>query len=126
MPAHYIHTIDGVMTALGKKKAGDLNYYFKNAREKGIQISKIQGGIEYFDLDLLRTAGSRSKAKNQAVELDYKELSVSSSEIKYFELEIVEENGKNIKKRKTEAKVSVAKLNKRNRNKKIQLVFLFN
>ena len=50
---HYIYTKDAAIEALGLRKKSTINRYIKRAKKNGAEPSKILGGIEYFDLDLL-------------------------------------------------------------------------
>lgn len=52
--AHYIYTKEGAVKALGLNEVGKLNYYIKKAKKVGDEPSKIIGGIEYFDIDILK------------------------------------------------------------------------
>jgi hypothetical protein len=52
---HYIHTREGVAEALRLKSNRQLPRYIKKAKELGLEnISKILGGIEYFDPNMLK------------------------------------------------------------------------
>jgi len=50
---HYIYTKEGAAEAMGLRKSMELNYYIKKAKRVGLEPSKMLGGIEYFDLEML-------------------------------------------------------------------------
>jgi len=61
---HYVYTKEGAVEALGLKDVKSLNYYIKKAKAAGINPSKITGGVEYFDVDILQNAPSDNYIKN--------------------------------------------------------------
>lgn len=50
---HYIYNIEGVAAALGLAKPYQVKRYKDNAIKTGVQPSKIIGGVELFDIDML-------------------------------------------------------------------------
>ena len=51
---HYVYSKEGASLAMGLTEKSDINYYIKKAKKLGIEnMSKIIGGIEYFDIDML-------------------------------------------------------------------------
>jgi hypothetical protein len=50
---HYIYTREGAADAMRLGSVNNLKYYIKKAKAAGCEPSKIIGGIEYFDMDLL-------------------------------------------------------------------------
>lgn len=52
---HYIYNAAGVMRLLGLKKTNQVAQYKKRAAKKNVKVSVIKGGVEYFDIDLLRS-----------------------------------------------------------------------
>lgn len=62
--SHYIYTKEGAANALGLSNINNLNYYIKKAQEAGAEPSKIMGGVEYFDVDILKKPPSDNYIKN--------------------------------------------------------------
>jgi len=54
--SHFIYTREGAAQALGLRNVSGLSYYIKKAKAAGEEPSKIIGGVEYFDLDILENA----------------------------------------------------------------------
>ena len=51
---HYVFSKEGASAAMGLTEKSDINYYIKKAKKLGIKdMSKVIGGIEYFDIDML-------------------------------------------------------------------------
>ena len=62
--AHYIYTKGGAAEAIGLRNAKALNNRIKRAKAAGCEPSKIIGGIEYFDMDLLLNPPTNDKYIN--------------------------------------------------------------
>lgn len=65
---HFIYTREGVAEALGLKKMSSINRYIKKAKKLGVKPSKNIGGIEYFDIDLLKNPPKQKNKKNLNLE----------------------------------------------------------
>ena len=53
MMSHYIYTKEGVQDFLGLKNTKEVRRYKQNAIKAGYKPSKIIGGVEMFDIDIL-------------------------------------------------------------------------
>jgi len=73
---HYIFTKEGVMQELGLKNISEVARYIKSAKAKGLVPSKIVGGVEMFDIDILQ---------NKIPELTHYEMGYTESQIKTFQ-----------------------------------------
>jgi len=73
---HYIFTKEGVMEELGLKNIREVTRYSKNARAKGLVPSKIVGGVEMYDIDILQ---------NKMPELTHYEMGYTESQIETFQ-----------------------------------------
>jgi len=51
--SHYMFTREGATQMLGLKNPKQIERYRKNAIDKGLVPSKLVGGIELFDIDIL-------------------------------------------------------------------------
>jgi len=51
--SHFIFTKEGVQDALGLSSLTAVDYYIKKAKKKGFKPSRIIGGSELFDIDML-------------------------------------------------------------------------
>ena len=50
---HFVYTREGVARAMGLRSVNGLGYHIKKAKQLGVNPSKIIGGVEYFDIDIV-------------------------------------------------------------------------
>jgi len=51
--SHYIYTKEGVQFAMGLNHITEVNYYLKKAEKLGLKPSKVIGGVELYDIDIV-------------------------------------------------------------------------
>jgi 6-phosphogluconate dehydrogenase len=59
--SYCLHTAEAVVDIMGLKTTSEISFYKKRALENGEPASMIKGGIEYFDISLLKKTKTQVK-----------------------------------------------------------------